>query len=100
MLGVHTKGLAIPADLFEALLLRGKDGDYISFSVDAGSDAVFNLAHGASESARHYTRIKSNIHTLVQQKHDVNAKLKIIAAYLVTRHNAAVEEVDDVVISK
>ncbi len=93
MLGVHTKGLRIPSDFADALMLAGNRGDYLSFSVDAGSDAVFNAAHGIQGSAHIYTRIKSNIAMLVRRKRTAGAEFKLIATYLITEHNALVEEI-------
>lgn len=88
--GINTKALHV-RDLLVAVLACSTvaPGSWISVSVDAGSDEVYDAVHGiTSRSARLYSRVRENVARIAGARGWTGARFDVAATYLVTRLNA------------
>jgi len=92
--GFNTKALKVSPKLLE--LLTRKDiqpTSYISLSVDAGSNEVYNTFHGVKASSKIYDKVLKNTEKIVESCRKGGSVFDISAAYLVNKNNWAVSEV-------
>lgn len=85
--GVHSKGLILKNETINVLNSKNNDGDYVTFSVDAGNNRTYNAIHGVNKKANLYYRVVENINNLVSKRNSKDSKLKIRATYLLTNRN-------------
>lgn len=94
VIGFNTKALRVGKDLRQRLLAPIRDTSYMSVSVDAGSDAMYNAVHGVkNDSAQLYQRVLENVGELVDLFGNRRPRLEIAATYLVNRLNATAQEI-------
>jgi hypothetical protein len=95
VIGFNTKALRISSKLRTRLQAPLREKSYMSVSVDAGSDAVYNAVHGvkAESKAALYTRVLENVGTLVDLFDGRTNRLDLMATYLVNRLNADEHEI-------
>lgn len=92
--GFNTKALKV-SDRLLALLSRNDVvvDSYMSLSIDAGSNAVYNSVHDVKTNTKLYDRVLNNVRKICQARVDGGGKIDISAAYLVNIHNHKPEEV-------
>jgi MoaA/NifB/PqqE/SkfB family radical SAM enzyme len=94
VVGIHTKLLVVPKTLARTIADTSRAGDYLSVSVDAGSDATFNSVHGVrNHRAPLYTLVLENIGRVARWRAELGSCLSITATYLLTRDNCRPAEV-------
>ncbi len=93
--GFNTKALHVSDRLLE-LLARSDIAptSYMSISVDAGSNEVYNAIHDVKTKAKLYDRVVDNIWKITEARAKGAGDFDISAAYLVNIHSHEVEEVE------
>ncbi|MDX8394269.1 MAG: radical SAM protein [Mariprofundales bacterium] len=93
--GFNTKAIKTSPRLLE--LLTRTDivrKSYMSFSIDAGSNEVYNAIHNVSnKKAKLYDRVLNNVIAVAKAREESGALYDISAVYLVNIHNNSIEEV-------
>jgi MoaA/NifB/PqqE/SkfB family radical SAM enzyme len=92
--GFNTKALNVRPRLLE--LLARTDvvpKSYISLSIDAGSNEVYNTIHDIKTKTKLYDRVLNNVRNIAQARKESGVFFDISAAYLVNIHNNDVNEV-------
>lgn len=93
--GIHTKGLKLTDELIEGLTRDNIEGDYISFSIDAGNNLTYNKVHGVNNhQAILYDQVRKNISRLMDKVRTSNSDLKVRLTYLLTNENCDEQVVD------
>lgn len=92
--GFNTKALAV-SDHMVRLLSRGDVAktSYLSVSVDADSDEVYNAVHGVKPGARLYRRVLDNVRRIASAQRQGGMAFDISATYLINIHTGGVDEV-------
>jgi len=92
--GFNTKVLEASDRLLE-LLARPDIAptSYMSLSVDAGSNEVYNAIHGVKGNAKLYDKVLQNARNIVEARRKSGTNLDISAAYLVNVHSGSPDEV-------
>lgn len=87
--GINTKALRIDDELLHQLSRPDvQPTSWITVSVDAGSNAIYNLVHGIkSLTASAYDRVRENVAKLIA------TEVEVAATYLVNEHNDTNDEV-------
>tara|TARA_B100000315_G_C14574463_1_gene587255 strand:+ start:1614 stop:2741 length:1128 start_codon:yes stop_codon:yes gene_type:complete len=94
IIGFNTRALRMSDRLIELLSSSSVSSDsYLSVSIDAGSDKVYNKVHDVQSDAKLYSRVLHNIERLASKKANYGASLDISAAYLINDFNYMIEEV-------
>ena len=86
--GFNTKAIKVSDRLLE--LLARKDiqpNSYMSLSVDAGSNEVYNTFHAVKSKAKIYDKVLNNTKKIVESCRKGNSLFDISAAYLVNNQN-------------
>lgn len=93
--GFNTKAIKVSDRLLELLSTPTiAPKSYLSISVDAGSNEVFNVAHAVeNERAKVYDRILRNVEQISKARARSGAHFDISATYLINAHNSAPLEV-------
>ena len=92
--GFNTKAIKVSSRLLD--LLARKDiqpSSYMSLSIDAGSDAIYNSFHAVKSNAKIYTKVRSNTQKIVEARSKSGLLFDISAAYLVNSQNWMESEV-------
>jgi MoaA/NifB/PqqE/SkfB family radical SAM enzyme len=86
--GFNTKALKVSKRLIE-LLARPDivETSYMSLSIDAGSNEVYNAIHDVKTTVKLYDRVLSNVRKIADARNSGGAKFDISAAYLVNIHS-------------
>ena len=93
--GFNTKALKVSKRLLD--LLSRKDivkKSYMSLSIDAGSNEVYNAIHAVKGNVKLYDKILNNVIQIGKANITNGLKFDISAAYLVNIHNHDVNEVN------
>jgi MoaA/NifB/PqqE/SkfB family radical SAM enzyme len=88
VVGFNTKALAVPEKLLAVLPLAAPES-YVTVSVDAGSNEVYNAVHAAKTDAPLYDRVMENLKRLKA------TGIEVAATYLVSRLNCVAGDTDD-----
>ena len=92
--GFNTKALKVSSRLLKLLERTDiQQGSYISLSVDAGSNKIYNLFHGVKSNPKIYDNILANTAALSKSRAKGGSLFDISAAYLVNRQNWMEQEV-------
>lgn len=91
--GFNTKPIKV-SDLFLSYLYdsRVQKDSYMSLSIDAGSNEVFNKVHGMKVNAPLYDKCLSNTRNICKAN-SKEKKIDVSAAYLVNRYNCEEKEI-------
>ena len=92
--GFNTKALKVTQRLLD--LLSRKDiveTSYMSLSIDAGSNAVYNAIHAVKGNVELYDKILNNVFKIGKANLTNGSKFDLSAAYLINLHNHNVNEV-------
>lgn len=88
VIGIHTKGLVLNEEIIATLTERNQNGDYISFSIDAGDNQTYNSIHGVrNPQARLYDCVVENVGRLMKQVRKTASNLKVRTTYWLTNEN-------------
>jgi radical SAM protein with 4Fe4S-binding SPASM domain len=93
-IGISTKGLLLNHDLSSLLNTKTSSGDFITFSIDASDEKIYNSIHGVNKHKDLFYRVKKNIRYLYYQKRLVNSSLSINASCLLFRENSSYKQMD------
>ncbi|MBU2561356.1 MAG: radical SAM protein [Nanoarchaeota archaeon] len=85
--GLHTKGLVLGEEAIRALAEESIQGDYMTFSVDAGDNSTYASVHDANGQSRLYNHVVENVRKLVESVRKRHSPLRIQATYLLTEEN-------------
>ena len=92
--GFNTKALKVSKRLLELLARTDiQPSSYMSLSVDAGSNEVYNTFHSVKSKAKIYDKVLQNTHAIVQSCREGGSLFDISAAYLVNNRNWMESEV-------
>ncbi|MFT6915513.1 MAG: MoaA/NifB/PqqE/SkfB family radical SAM enzyme [Motiliproteus sp.] len=93
--GFNTKAINVSERLTELLATpTAAEKNYISVSVDAGSDEIYNLVHAVKKSnATLYTRVVGNVRRIAEARNRSGAWFDISATYLINTHNNDEQEI-------
>jgi len=86
--GFNTKAIHVPRNLLAVLAAMKTPKSYVSVSVDAGSNQVYNEVHGVKTNAKLYDQVLENIELLVE------TGIEVAATYLVNRLNSSSNEIE------
>lgn len=92
--GFNTKAIKVSSRLLD--LLARKDiqpSSYMSLSVDAGSNEIYNTFHAVKSKAKIYDRVLRNTKKIVESSLEGGSLFDVSAAYLVNSQNWMVSEV-------
>ena len=92
--GFNTKALKVSPRLLE--LLARKDiqpNSYMSLSIDAGSNEIYNTFHGVRSNPKIYDKVLNNTQKIVEACSKSGSLFDISAAYLVNNQNWMASEV-------
>lgn len=91
-LGIHTRMINLSNELI-GQVVQAKRGDYVSISLDAGTDAVFNRCHGVRGGGPVLSRILGNVERLTRARDETALPLTIIGTYLLLDGNTDPAEI-------
>ena len=92
--GFNTKALKVSKRLLELLARTDiQPNSYMSLSVDAGSNKVYNTFHGVKGSSKIYDKVLKNTREIVESCRKGGSLFDISAAYLVNNQNWKESEV-------
>lgn len=93
--GFNTKAIRVSDALLELLATPNLAArSYLSVSVDAGSNAVYNEAHAVENpKARIYERVRVNVEKMSEARARGGAWFDLSATYLINSHNNSRDEV-------
>lgn len=93
--GFNTKALKVSGRFLD-LLARSDitPKSYLSVSVDAGCNEVYNLVHAVKSKAKIYDRVLQNVVRIGEARVKSGVSFDISAAYLINGHNNSVEQVN------
>ena len=91
--GFNTKPIKVSNFFLESLYdSRVKEDSYMSLSIDAGSNEVFNKVHGMNVKAPLYDKCLNNTKNICKANLK-EKKIDVSAAYLVNRYNCEEQEI-------
>ena len=93
-LGLHTKGFLLNKKISDLLNTGTAYGDFITVSIDASNQAVYNRLHGLPAGARFFDRVAENLKYLYDKKKSSGSKLNINVSYLLFKQNSSKEQME------
>lgn len=93
-LGIHTKGNLLNPHISNLLNTNTAYGDFITFSIDASDESLYNSIHGLPKDARFFDAIKKNIKYLYERKKLTKSDLNVNVSYLLFKNNSSKEQIE------
>ena len=92
--GFNTKALKVSPRLLELLARTDiQPESYMSLSVDAGSNEIYNIFHGVKTNPKIYEKVLANTKKIAEARTTGGSLFDISAAYLINIHNCEISEV-------
>jgi len=92
--GFNTKALKVSPHLLELLARTDiQPESYMSLSIDAGSNEIYNIFHGVKTNPKIYEKVLANTKKIAEARTMGGSSFDISAAYLINIHNYKISEV-------
>jgi len=94
--GFNTKALKVSPRLLKLLARPDiQPGSYMSLSIDAGSNEIYNVFHGVKTNPKIYDKVLANTKKIAEASREGGSLFDISAAYLINIHNSEISEVSN-----
>ena len=92
--GFNTKALKVSPRLLQLLARTDiQPESYMSLSIDAGSNKIYNVFHGVKTNPKIYEKVLANTQKIAEARDEGGSLFDISAAYLINIHNYEINEV-------
>ncbi|MDD5617954.1 MAG: radical SAM protein [Candidatus Omnitrophica bacterium] len=90
--GIHTKGYFLNKDIIKTLV-KAEEGDFITISLDAAEEKLYNKIHGLPMNSNVFSRVVNSVTDLRREKLSRKSKLRVNLTYLLLKHNCSKEQI-------
>lgn len=93
-IGISTKGFLLDQDLCYLLNAKATSGDFITLSIDASDEKIYNMIHGINKHKKLFDIVRNNLMQLYNSKKQASSSLIINVSYLLFKDNSSYEQLD------